>query len=101
MTKKQKIEIEENGLAQGSYDNITIMPQTTKRERIFNEIVETLKANKFFVLRPKYSRNSVYVLCRNLKEKAQVDACFGITETEKDGKKTRQFVLFLKKEKKD
>lgn len=99
MPKKEPKVNETVGLVQGAYDNVELVPQTTKRERNFEEIVNALKAGKFFVLREKYSRNSVYVLLRNLKEKANIKACFGVTQTEKDGKTVKQFVIFLTKEK--
>ena len=99
MGKKKEIEVKEEtqlqGIKQGVYDSIVIVPQTTQREQTIEEITTALKDGKFFVMREGYTRNSVYTLIRNLKEKYNIAACFGVTET--NG--VKQFVLFVNKEK--
>lgn len=98
-TDKKEIKTQENiGMKQGIYDSVVIVPQSTKREQFFDDIVKALKEGKFFVLREGYSRNGVYILLRKLKEKANINAVFGITETKTDDKTIKQFALFVKKE---
>ncbi len=98
LSKDQKDEIK--GIVQGAYSDIVLIPQTTKREQNFDEIVKVLSDGKYFVMRAGYSRNSVYTLIRKLKDTAKLDVAFGITESEVNGKKVRQFALYKKKEKK-
>lgn len=92
ISEESKEEIK--GFVQGAYDNVELIPQESKKEKSYNEIVEALKADKFYVMREKFTRNSVYVLLKKLKETSQLEASFGVTV--KDG--IKQFVLFPKKE---
>jgi hypothetical protein len=106
---KQEIVI---GKPQGVYENLVIVPQTTKSEQKFDEIVQALKDGKQFLMREGYTRNSVYVLLKKLDEEAKVKASFGVTQTgvypkgtmdskKKDisGQPINQYVLFpMKKE---
>ena len=101
MTNKKAVKISEEikteikGIIQGAYDTIEIVQPTTKREQTFKEIVDALKAGKYFVMREGYTRNSIYVLLRNLKEKASLNVTFGETQT--NG--VKQYALFVQKEK--
>lgn len=98
-TKLSEEQKEEIGINQGVYDVVEIIPQTTKSEQTFNEIVEALKNGKYYVMRLGFSRNSVYNLIKKLKENAQIEACFGETKTgEKDGKAIMQFAIWKKKD---
>ena len=91
----KKIEIEIVGIAQGSYDDIELIPVITKREETFNEIVEALKNGKFYVMREGYTKNSVYVTIKKLREKADINVSFVKTKTAEN---LTQFVLFVKKD---
>lgn len=99
--KKEKTEIKPLGIVQGVYDIIEIVPFTTKRERYYDEIVSALKAGKFFVMREGYNRNGIYLLLRKLKEKSNVNAVFGQTQTgtnPETKKPILQYALFVKKD---
>lgn len=86
------------GLVQGAYDNVELVPTLSKRELKFDEMVETIKGGKFFVLHAGTPQNSLYPMIRKLKEKANLDVVWSKIKAP-DG--TFQFALFLKKEKKD
>jgi len=91
----KKIETEIVGIAQGSYDDIELIPVITKREEFFNEMVEALKNGKFYVMREGYTKNSVYVTIKKLKEKANIKVSYAKTRTAEN---LTQFVLFIKKD---
>ena len=91
----KKIETEIVGIAQGSYDDIELIPNTTKREETFNEIVEALTNGKFYVMREGYTKNSVYITIKKLREKANINVSFAKTRTAEN---LTQFVLFVKKD---
>jgi hypothetical protein len=106
MTKQNQV----LGKNQGVYDNLEIIPQTSKSEQKFEEIVKALNEGKQFLMREGYTRNSVYVLLKKLKEEAKIEACFGLTQTgvypkgsmdskKKDisGQPILQYVLFRQK----
>lgn len=76
---------------QGSFKSVVLVPQPNKREKIFGEIVSALNKKEFYVMRPKYSKNSVYTLLRKLKTEANIEATFGVTET-------NQFAIYAKTE---
>lgn len=107
MTKQTQV----LGKNQGVYDNLEIIPQTTKSEQKFEEIVTALNKGKQFLMREGYTRNSVYVLIKKLREEAKIEACFGLTQTgvypkgtlnnkksDISGSPILQYVLFKKKE---
>jgi hypothetical protein len=82
------------GLPQGTYDTVEILPETTKSEQTMNEIVAALEAGKYFVMREGYTRNSVYILLKKLREKHGIEAVFATTQNNN----VKQFVLFKEKQ---
>lgn len=93
MTKSKLENIEESqGLIEGAHDDVELKPMINKSEVKFNLIVDSIKAGKKWVLRAGYTQNSVYVLLKKLREKANINATYGVTVN--DG--VEQYVIYLK-----
>jgi hypothetical protein len=96
LSQEQKEEIKAivTGKDEGVYETLEIVPVVTKGEARFNAIVEALKNGKQYLMKVGYSRNSVYVLLKKLKEKG-INAIFGKTQTgvTSENKPVYQFVI--------
>lgn len=92
MTKKTVKKIEDSGIIEGIYENVEIVPELSKREMRLETIIKAVSENKFYVLPIGFSKNTLYLLLKTLKEK-NVSVAYGKTKNS-DG--NTQFVIFKK-----
>lgn len=92
---KIKIEASKNeGMIEGIYDSVEIVPEKTKKETRIENIIEAIKANKFYVLPVGMNKNTVYSYLKSLKVLG-VKVSYSKT---KDVDGEPQFVFFAKKD---
>lgn len=86
------------GLVEGEYTKLVIVPQVSKSVQNFDAIVSALHGGKQWVLKAGIAKNTVYTIVRKIKEKTDVkNVVFGVTKNTIKGKSVEQFVLFVPK----
>jgi hypothetical protein len=77
----------ENKSEEGFYKEIELVPQVSKQEAKFNDLVKHLNDGEKYVMKAGVSKNTLYTLIRKLSEKANLSVVYGVS-------KTGQFVIY-------